>query len=300
VQILVTGASGFIGQHLLPLLHFRGHKVRTLSRTAGAGDAVWNPEAGHLDAATLQGIEAVVHLAGEPVAERWTGAKKERIEKSRTKSGGLLAQTIARLPADQRPRVIVSASAIGYYGNRGSEVLDESAPPGRGFLSKVCLEWEAAVKPASDVGVRCVAARMGIVLSTTGGALPRIMKGMTVHAGGRLGNGQQYMSWITIEDVIAGIDFLLTRQDTSGAYNLAAPEPVTNAVFVTTLSKIMHCDRLIPVPAAMAQFAFGHEMANELLLSSTRVIPERLSAEGFQFKNPKLQGALEHLVRDRI
>jgi uncharacterized protein (TIGR01777 family) len=299
VQILVTGASGFIGQHLLPLLHFRGHKSRTLSRTAGAGDAVWQPDAGQLDARVLDGIDAVVHLAGEPVAERWNSAKKEKIQKSRSQSGLLLSRAIASMPAGARPRVVVSASAIGYYGNRGSEVLDESSPPGRAFLSKVCLDWEEALKPAADVGVRCATVRMGIVLSTTGGALPRIMKGMNMHAGGRLGNGQQYMSWVTIEDTVAAIDFLIEHDNCRGAYNVVAPEPVTNAIFVSTLAEIMHCDRLMPVPAAMAQFAFGHEMANELLLASTRVQPERLVAEGFRFKYPSLKGALEHLIRDR-
>lgn len=300
MQILLTGASGFIGQHLLPLLHYRGHHVRTISRTPGVADATWNPDKGSLDGNLLRGVDAVIHLAGEGVAERWNSAKKERIEKSRVQTSRLLAETITALPADTRPRAFLSASAIGYYGNRGSEVLDESSPPGKGFLCGVCVKWEGALKPLADVGIRCITMRMGIVLSTTGGAMPRIMKGMNMHAGGKLGSGQQYMSWITIEDAIEAIVFLLENDQYRGAYNLVAPQSINNATFVSTLADIMHCDHLIPVPAAMAQIAFGHEMANEILLSSTRVVPERLTEAGFHFKHPQLRPALEHLIHDRM
>jgi uncharacterized protein (TIGR01777 family) len=248
----------------------------------------------------MDGIDAVVHLAGEQVAERWNSAKKERIERSRVRSTEALVKAILAMPAESRPKTFISASAIGYYGNRGSEVLDESAAPGRGFLSNVCVRWEAAHRPLVDAGVRCASLRMGIVLSTAGGALPRIIRGITLHAGGRLGNGQQFMSWVTIEDAIDAIYFLLTHNECSGAFNVAAPQSVSNATFVSSLAETLHCDRLIPVPAALACLTFGADMANEVLLSSTRVVPEKLAAAGFQFKYPTLKPALEHLIRDRI
>jgi uncharacterized protein len=300
LKVLVTGASGFIAQHLLPLLHFHEHQTVTLSRTPGVGDATWSPERGELDPAVFDGVDAIVHLAGEQVAERWTGAKKDRIYKSRIQSAELLTNTIKQLPPDARPKAFLSASAIGYYGNRGSEVLDESAPPGNGFLSHVCVDWEKTLKPMEQAGLRTVTLRMGIVLSTNGGALPRIIRGITLSAGGRLGSGQQYMSWVTVQDAVAAIEFLLKRNDLYGAFNVSAPQSVTNAIFISTLAELLHCDRLIPVPAAMAQLAFGAEMANELLLSSTRAVPEKLSAAGFEFRYPTLKAALEHLVRDRM
>lgn len=260
----------------------------------------WDPDAGTIPAAALEGIEAVIHLAGEQVAERWTREKKERIERSRILSTRALTNAIAAAAPANRPHTFISASAIGYYGNRGSEVLDESAPPGRGFLPKVCVEWEGASQAIARAGVRCVSLRMGIVLSTTGGALPRIIRGITNHAGGRLGNGQQFMSWVTVEDAIEAIYFLLTHSECSGPFNVVAPQAATNSTFVSTLAEVLHCDRLIPVPAALAQLTFGADMANELLLSSARVVPEKLAAAGFAFKNPTLKPALEHLVRGRI
>lgn len=300
MQILLTGATGFIGQHLLPLLHYNGHKVRTLSREPGLADMVWEPDTGRIPAGALDNVEAVIHLAGEQVAERWTSAKKERIESSRIKSTQAIVEAILAAPAPSRPHTLITASAIGYYGNRGPEVLNESAGPGRGFLSKVCVQWEAASAGAVRAGVRCVSLRTGIVLSTTGGALPRVMRGMTIHAGGRLGNGKQYMSWVTVEDAIQAIYFLLAHGECSGPYNVVAPQATTNEMFMATLAEILHCHRLIPIPAALAQLTFGPEMANEVLLTSTRAVPEKLTAAGFAFKDPSLKPALEHLVRDRI
>ena len=282
----------------MPLLHFRGHHAVALTRdTQGLVNPSWDPDSGRLHPETLDGFEAIVHLSGESVAERWTSEKKERIYASRVQSTRLLSETIQRM--NRKPKALICASAIGYYGDRGSQVLVEDSTAGKGFLPKVCVDWESALSPLARIGVRCLSLRFGIILSTTGGALPRIMKPFLIGAGGRLGNGQQYMSWVTVEDAVSAIDFCLQNEQVTGAANVVAPQPITNNEFVSCLSEILHCSCSLPVPVPMAHLAFGKEMSNELLLSSARVVPEALTAAGFQFQYPTIGRALEHLLRDR-
>lgn len=266
-----------------------------LSRDSTSGDLWWDPAKNELDPKILEGFDAIVHLSGEYVAERWTPEKKTQIYNSRVHTTQLLARTLSSMA--RRPSVLLCASAIGYYGNRGSEILAEDSPPGRGYLSKLCLDWESALHVAQHAGVRTAALRFGIILSTTGGAFPRILKPFQMGAGGRLAGGQQYLSWITIDDAVNAIEFLLQRSELSGPVNVVAPNPCTNNDFVTVLASMLHCPHLIPVPAAMAYLRFGTEMSNEVLLASTRAVPERLSAAGFQFQHPNVKEALEHLLR---
>lgn len=300
MKVLVSGASGFIGQHLLPLLHYRGHHAIALNRgpKSSTPEPSWDPGRARLDASTLVGFDAIIHLSGEYVAERWTAEKKRKIYDSRVQSTQLLARTIAGM--ENKPKVLLCASASGFYGNRGSEVLAEDAAPGNGFLSQVCVDWEAALHIAAHAGVRTSAMRLGIVLSTTGGVFPRILKPFKRGIGGRVGNGQQYVSWITIEDAVEAIAFLLDHETLTGPVNICSPHPATNNDIVTQLGTLLHCAHTFPVPITLAHFAFGAEMSNEVLLSSTRAVPERLTAAGFQFKHADVQRALQHLLRDRI
>ena len=297
MNVLVTGATGLVGTALVPYLASRGHGVRTLDRGQadhGRGRFSWDPERGTLETAALQGVEGIVHLAGENIAGgRWTAARKARIRDSRVKGTKLLAEAAAR--AEPPPRVFVSASAVGFYGDRGSEVLTEASPPGSGFLASVCREWEAAAAPAAARGIRTAAARFGVVLSGKGGVLGKMLPPFRLGVGGKVGSGEQYMSWIAVDDVVAALAHVLERSDCSGAINTVAPAAVTNADFTRALGRTLSRPTIFPLPAFAARLLFG-EMADELLLSSARVEPKRLLATGFAFRHPDVEGALRHVL----
>jgi uncharacterized protein (TIGR01777 family) len=303
MKIIVTGASGLVGSALVPSLVAAGHQVTTLVRRAtkeqtrpGVGEVEWNPAAGQLDAARFAGADAAVHLAGEPIAEgRWTDEKKRRIRASRVESTRLLAETLARL--EPRPRVLVSASAIGYYGDRGAEVLTEASAPGRDFLAEVCQAWEAAAEPARAAGIRVAHTRIGVVLSGAGGALAKMLLPFKLGVGGRVGSGRQYMSWIALADVVGVIERALTDESLAGPVNTVAPQPVTNEEFTKTLGRVLGRPTFLPVPAFGLRLALG-EMADALLMSSARVESARLRAAGYEFKYPQLEGALRASVGD--
>ncbi len=304
-RVAITGATGLIGRALTAELQQRGFKVVPVVRAGGSapadggdtgGDIVrWDPLAATIDTAALDGLHAVVHLAGEPIAaRRWSAAQKQRIADSRIVATGLLAESLASL--DRPPAVLISASAIGWYGDRGSEILHESSQPGEGFLADVCAQWEAAADPARAAGIRVCHPRTGIVLSTTGGALASLLTPFKLGIGGRVGNGRQYMSWITLADEVAALVWLL-ESDIEGPVNLTAPNPVTNAEFTKTLGEVLRRPTLLPTPKPALWARLGRELAQELLYSSARVQPSVLSDNGFEFSDPQLRGALESLLR---
>lgn len=294
-SVVVSGASGLLGSALLPALTAAGWGHRSLvRRAAGAGEVRWDPAAGTLDQTALVGVTAAVHLAGEPIAEgRWTAAKKQRIRSSRILGTRLLAESLARLPV--RPDVLVSASAMGIYGDRGDELLTEASPPGADFLAEVAQEWEAATGPASEAGVRVVCLRLGILLAREGGALPRMVRPFLLGAGGPIGNGRQWMSWIAIEDAVRIILEALENPGYKGPINTVAPEAVRNADFAAQLGKALHRPALIPVPALALRLLFG-EMAEVALLASQRLAPAKLQALGFAYRHPTLASAFSAVL----
>ena len=295
MKILVSGSTGLVGSALVPFLLTGGHQVARLVRsqpTAG-GEVPWDPAAGRLEATNLEGLDAVVHLAGERITGRWTAAKKARIRSSRVQGTRLLAETLARLA--RPPKTLVCASAIGYYGHRGDELLREESPPGAGFLAEVCREWEAAARPAAEKGIRVVQLRIGVVLSAAGGALALMLTPFKLGLGGRVGSGQQYMSWIAIDDLAGIIQHALANESLRGPVNAVAPRAITNREFTKTLGRVLGRPTIFPMPAFAARLAFG-QMADELLLASARVEPTRLIASGYKFRTPELEAALRHLL----
>ena len=292
MNVLLTGASGLIGSAAAPALESAGHRVVKLRRDGGTG-ATWNPEEGKIDLTPALALDAVIHLAGESIGARWTAERKRRIRESRVAGTRLLSQTLAKLPP--RPKVLVCASATGYYGDRGDEVLRESSPPGSGFLSEVCREWEAATTSAAQKGIRVVTLRIGVILSSEGGALARMLFPFKLGLGGKIGTGAQYMSWIAMDDVVRVIARMLTGEGLRGPVNTVAPHPVTNLEFTKALGRVLGRLTPFPVPAFAARLAFG-EMADALLLASTRVEPRRLAETGYPFRFPELEGALRHLL----
>lgn len=257
-------------------------------------DRVWNPDAGTIEISKLDGFDSVIHLAGENIAAgRWTASRKQRIRESREKGTRLLAEALAKVP--HPPRVLVSASAIGYYGDRGSEVLTEGSAPGHDFLAEVCKAWEAAAEPAGRRGIRVVHPRIGVVLGRKGGALAKMALPFRMGAGGRIGDGRQYMSWITLTDLCRSIIYALQTETLAGPYNAVSPNPVTNAEFTKALGAALHRPAIFPLPAFAARIALG-EMADALLLSSARVQPARLTAAGFRFDDEDITPALSKLV----
>jgi uncharacterized protein len=300
MKFLVTGSSGLIGSALVSLLTSGGHSVTRLlrsqssPRSAGTSEIVWDPSGTSFPSSSLEGFDAVVHLAGESIAEgRWTDAKKARIRESRTKPTRALCEALGRL--SRPPKVLVCASAIGYYGNRGEEILREGSAPGSGYLPDVCLEWEGATAPAVQKGIRVVNLRFGVVLSPAGGALAKMLPPFRMGVGGKVGDGKQYMSWIALDDAIGAIHHAVMNDGLSGGVNAVSPNPVTNLEFTKTLGRVLSRPTFFPVPAAAARIAFG-EMADALLLASARVIPARLLETGYQFRYPELEGALRHLL----
>ena len=297
MDVLVSGSTGLIGTALVPALEERGHRVVRLVRSGGGGsDTVrWDPSAGTIESGKLEGIEAVVHLAGEGIADgRWTAEKKDRILKSRTQGTRLLAEAIAGLRTP--PRVMVSTSAIGYYGDRGNELLSETSAPGDLFLSEVCVKWEAAAEPARQAGIRVVHPRIGIVLTTKGGALKQTLLIFKLGLGGKIGSGRQYWSWVSIDDVVGSVVHAIDDDSLGGPVNVVAPDPPTNAEYTKVLGRVLNRPTLFPLPAPAAKLVLG-EVADELLLPSARVEPVRLKETGYGFRHPDLEGAFRHLLK---
>jgi uncharacterized protein (TIGR01777 family) len=294
-RIAVTGATGFLGARLLPELRARGHDVVVLTRhpRAGRDEVRWEPARGALDPRALDGVAAAIHLAGENVGQRWTAARRRRILDSRVEGTALLARTLAGLRP--RPGVLVSVSALGYYGNGGDRELDEWSPSGDGFLADVVRRWEAAAEPARQAGIRVVHPRLGVVLGSGGGALARLLPVFRFCLGGRLGSGRQWMSWIAREDAVRALTFLL-EAPLEGTVNVVAPEPVRNATFTRTLARVLHRPAPWVVPAFVLELLYGR-MARETLLWGQRVRCRRLCDAGFTFVHPTLDGALRAAIR---
>jgi uncharacterized protein len=292
--IAVSGASGLIGSALVGSLRGDGHRIRRLTRSdtgASSEHVTWNPDTRTLGSRALDGVDAVVHLAGETVGERWNEEKKRRIRESRVKGTQLISAVAAQ--AEPRPRVLVSASAVGIYGDRGDEILDEESDTGppSDFLAQVGREWEAATEPAERHEIRVVHLRFGVVLSEDGGALQRMLPPFRLGVGGKLGSGRQWMSWIALDDIVAAIRFAMFDTGISGPVNVTSPNPVTNAEFTRTLGRVLGRPTVFTVPAAALRIAFG-EMADATLLASQRAAPRRLIEAGFRFRHPDLEGAL--------
>lgn len=297
-RILISGSHGLVGSALVKSLTTNGHEVIRLvrhGRTVGAAEVEWQPDKGFIDKEQLEGIDAVVHLAGENIGEgRWTKAKKRAILDSRVQGTTLLSETLATLRTP--PAVLLSASAIGYYGDRGDELLTETSPPGNDFLAHVCQEWEMATRPAAEKGIRTVLTRFGIILAEHGGALAKMLTPFSMGIGGPIGSGKQWVSWIALDDVVGAIQFMIGDRFVNGPVNFVAPHPVTNAEFTKTLGRVLSRPAFVPVPAFGVRLAFGGEMADALLLASQRVVPEVLQARGFAFSWPRLELALKHIL----
>jgi uncharacterized protein (TIGR01777 family) len=297
MKIIATGSGGFIGKPLVSDLRAAGHEVtRLVRREPGAADEItWNPAAGTIDVAGLQGADAVFHLAGAGIGDhRWTDSYKQEILNSRLLGTDLLASTLATL--DRKPSVLVSASAIGWYGDRGDEILDETAAQGSGFLSDVTAAWEAAAKPAADARIRVVHPRTGIVLSRDGGALRRLLLPFKLGAGGRTGPGNQWWSWITLDDEVRALTHLALSSSLAGPVNLTAPNSVTNQEFVGILGSVLRRPAVLPTPSLALKAMLGSEMADALLFQSQRVVPARLIEDGFTFDAPALEGAMRSVL----
>src|SRR5262245_34832338 len=289
MRIALTGSTGLVGSVLIPLLAKEGHDTLRLRRPSD-----WDPEAGSVQIAAFSGVDAVVHLAGESIASgRWTVERKKRIRESRVKGTTLIADALSRM--DRPPNVLVSASAIGYYGDRGNEVLREDSPAGTGFLANVCREWEAATSAAEKKGIRVVHIRTGLVLSGKGGAMPKMLPPFKLGVGGKIGSGSQYWSWISVDHLCAAILHCIQVESLRGAVNTVSPSPVTNLEFTKTLGRVLRRPTLFPVPVFAARIALG-EMADALLLASARVEPAQLAKSRFVFKHTDLEPALRSVL----
>ena len=297
MRIAVTGSTGLIGKALLSHLHDNGHETVALVRRApqSASEVQWDPTRGTLNAKDLEGVQGVVHLAGAGIGDkRWTDSYKKEILESRTKSTALLAARLAEL--EQKPTVFLSGSAIGIYGTRDSEVLGEDASHGNTFLANVCEEWESAASPAVTAGIRTAFLRTGIVLSPKGGALKKQLPLFKIGAGGKFGNGKQWQSWISITDEVRAITHLLTST-LAGPVNLTAPTPVTNAEFTKTLAQVLRKPAFMAIPPVGPKLLLGSELADALLFTGQRVVPNALLADGFRFSHSTLEEALRNLLQ---
>ncbi|MCP4253489.1 MAG: TIGR01777 family protein [Candidatus Scalindua sp.] len=295
MNVAITGSSGLIGSSLVSFLSKKSVNVRKILRENPKDDDIsWKPEDGDWNSAFTGGVDGIVHLAGENIASgKWTRKKKEKIRNSRIEGTKRLCEHILKLPI--RPSVLICASAIGYYGNRGVEFLNEGSSMGSGFLPDVCLGWEEAAESVSKAGIRVVNVRFGIVLSKDGGALAKMMTPFKVGMGGKIGSGTQYMSWIAMDDVTGAIYHTLTTDSLKGPVNVTAPNPVTNKEFTNTLGEVLKRPAVVPMPAFAAKLAFG-EMAKDLLLASTKVAPKKLSDSGYEFQYTELEDALKHIL----
>jgi uncharacterized protein (TIGR01777 family) len=290
--IAVSGSTGLIGSALVDALVADGHTVRRLVRTERRrrpNDILWDPARQRLDADALDGIDAIVHLAGEPIGQRWTASVRRRIRDSRIDGTRLIAKSVAAL--NRPPRVLVSGSAMGIYGDRGDEMLDETSALGRGFLAELAAEWEAEANRAAQAGVRVVTVRTGLVLSPRGGALARLLLPFRFSLGGRVGSGRQWVSWIGLTDTVRAIRYAVETPSVVGPVNLSAPNPVTNAELASTLGRILRRPAVFPVPATAMRLVFG-EMSAGTLLASQRMLPRRLLDSGFRFSYPTLEASL--------
>ena len=293
MDVAITGASGLIGTALARSLRADGHTVRPVVRRPSAepGAVRWDPAADAIDAAGLEGVDAVVHLAGAGIGDRrWSAARKREILESRTQGTGLVARTVAGMASP--PAVLVSASAVGYYGSPGDEVVTEQSPPGDDFVARVVQAWEAAAQPAVDAGIRTVFPRTALVLAGHGGILPRMALPFRFFVGGRLGSGRQWMSWVSLDDEVGALRFLLDRDDLAGPVNLASPSPVTNGEMAAAIGRALHRPSAVPVPACAPRLALGREMADSLLFVSQRVRPAVLLDAGHRFVHPDIDAAL--------
>ena len=295
MKIIISGASGLIGKPLVANLRKHGHEVVQLVRRAPqANQSQWNPSAGQLDVAVLEGCDAVIHLSGAGIGDRrWTAKYKKELVESRTKSTSLLATTIAK--CNKKPSVFLSGSAIGIYGARGDEELTEQSSHGDSFLAEICKQWEAAAKPAVDAGVRTVYLRTGLVLTPLGGALKKQLPLFKLGLGGKFGDGRAWQSWISLDDELAAIEHLLTAK-VSGAVNLTAPNPVTNADFTTALARALKRLAILPIPKFGPKLLLGGELADALLFTGQRVMPIELQKSGFTFAHSTIDVALRALL----
>jgi uncharacterized protein (TIGR01777 family) len=294
MKILISGPSGLIGKHLIPTLEAKGHEIFSLVRKAPKSDheIQWDAMEGFAEGeqAKLEGMDAVIHMAGEPIAQTWTKDKKRLIKESRTTGTRTLVNALGK--TKEPPKHFISASAIGYYGNREDEILTEESAPGEGYLPEICTEWENEARKAADFGARVVFTRTGIVLTKDGGALSQMLTPFGFGVGGVIGSGKQWMSWIALEDMIAVMNFVLENEKVRGAVNATAPNPVTNQTFTKTLGEVLNRPTFIPAPEFAVKFMFG-EMGETLLLQGMRVVPKKLEDLGFTFKYPELKEALK-------
>ncbi len=296
MKILLSGSSGLVAKALTPQLLRRGDLVSKLVRVPSKNpdEIYWDPEKGAINAQSLEGFDAVVHLAGESIAgARWSEAQKKKIRDSRVNGTQLLSETLAKL--SRPPKIFLCASAIGFYGDRGAEILTEDSSIGSLFLSKICKEWESAAQPAAKNGVRVVNLRFGIILSAQGGALAKMLFPFRMGLGGVIGSGKQYMSWISIDDAVGAITHVMNTESVRGPVNVTAPAPVTNLEFTKTLGKVLRRPTIFPMPAFAARLAFG-EMADELLLAGAKVESAKLKSSGYVFQHPSLESALKELL----
>ncbi len=297
MKVLITGSTGLIGSSLIPFLSTGVHSVTCLKRDKskiGENDLYWNPERGEIDTSKLEGFDAVVHLSGENVAGRWTDQKKAKIEHSRIHTTKFLCNTLSK-KLKKKPAVLVCASAIGFYGNRGDEILTEDSEAGKGFLADVSKKWEAATTVASKAGIRVVNLRLGVVLSPRGGALEKMLLPFRVGLGGRVGSGRQWMSWISVHDVIGAAYHAINDDSIEGPVNAVSPKAVTNLEFTTTLGNVLNRPTFFAIPSLLLRALFG-EMADETLLSSTRVMPSKLLSTGYEFQFADLEASLRNLL----
>ncbi len=298
MDIAITGASGLIGTALSASLTSQGHRPIALVRRAakaGADEIQWDPAGGTIDAASLEGIDAMVHLAGAGIGDkRWTDDRKKVIRDSRTEGTSVLATALAGLSA--KPSVFVSGSGIGYYGSQGDSVLTEADPAGTGFLADVCVEWEAATAPASDAGIRTALARTSVVMSDQGGTLKKQLLLFKLGLGGRFGPGTQWLSWISLTDEVRALEFMITN-DIAGPVNLCAPNPVTNLEFTKALGSVLKRPTLVPVPLFGPKLLFGSELVEQLILASQKGMPSVLTNAGFTFEDPELEPTLHRILK---
>ncbi len=297
MKVLISGGSGLVGSALANSLRSDGHVVSLFIRPGGKaapGDVLWNPSRATVDVPALEGLDAIVHLSGASIADgRWTDKRKAILRSSRVDSTRVLVDSLERLK--QPPRVFVCASAIGYYGDRGDELLTEASGYGNDFLAILCRTWESEAARAAANGVRTVITRFGVILATQGGALPRMLTPFKLGAGGRLGNGKQWISWIALEDVVKVLRTAIDNEKMSGPVNVVSPNPVLNAEFTRILAGVLHRPAIFPAPAFVLRLALG-QMADALLLSSQRVQPEKLAKVGYQFRYETLQSALQAIL----
>lgn len=296
MRILISGSTGLIGTALITLLKAQGHHITRLVRAPGKYPepaVMWNPAGGILNASACEGFDAAVHLAGENIAKRWSAKQKAKIRDSRVQGTLLLSSTLAKL--NKPPRVLVSASAIGYYGDRGSEILREDSKPGSGFLAETSLAWEKAAEPAAKAGIRVVHPRLGVVLTPAGGALQKMLLPFKLGVGGVMGSGRQYWSWVALDDVIGALQHCLQTDSLRGPANIVAPQAVTNREFTKALGRVLSRPTIFPAPAFAVKLLLG-EMADDLLLSSARVEPAQLLASGYKFRHTELEQTLRALL----